>query len=90
MPETTTLTVRLSPETKAKLDRIAELTQRSKSFLAAKALDAYATRELEICEKIQEGIEDVKAGRVVPHEQVVEEMNALIDEAYARHSKKRA
>ncbi|WP_404405396.1 CopG family ribbon-helix-helix protein [Pelagibacterium halotolerans] len=86
MPETTTLTVRISPETKAKLDRIAELTQRSKSFLAAKALDAYATRELEICEKIQEGIEDVKAGRVVSHEDAMAELYAEIEKANKKAS----
>ncbi|AEQ50804.1 CopG family ribbon-helix-helix protein [Pelagibacterium halotolerans] len=49
----TTLTVRLPSETRAKLDRLADLTQRSKSFLAAKALDAYAERELEKFQKIE-------------------------------------
>lgn len=49
----TTLTVRLPNETRAKLDRLAEMTQRSKSFLAAKALDAYAKRELEKFERIE-------------------------------------
>lgn len=49
----TTLTVRLPSETRDKLDRLAEMTQRSKSFLAAKALDAYAERELEKFQKIE-------------------------------------
>jgi len=34
----TTMTIRLEPELKQRLDRLAEATQRSKSFLAAEAL----------------------------------------------------
>lgn len=84
----TTLTVRLAPETKAKLDRLAEITERSKSFLAAKALEEYADRELEICEGILEGIADAEAGRTTPHEQVMAEMQAIIDAAIAKQQKR--
>jgi RHH-type transcriptional regulator, rel operon repressor / antitoxin RelB len=34
----TTMTIRLEPELKERLDHLAEVTQRSKSFLAAEAL----------------------------------------------------
>jgi len=34
----TTMTIRLEPELKQRLDRLAKATQRSKSFLAAEAL----------------------------------------------------
>jgi RHH-type rel operon transcriptional repressor/antitoxin RelB len=34
----TTMTIRLEPELKQRLDRLAKVTQRSKSFLAAEAL----------------------------------------------------
>ena len=34
----TTMTIRLEPELKQRLDQLAEATQRSKSFLAAEAL----------------------------------------------------
>ncbi len=81
MAETTTITVRVPVETKEKLDRLAELTRRSRSFLAAEALEGYVRHELDIVEKILEGIEDVKAGRVVPHEQVVAEAHAILNEA---------
>lgn len=86
MPASTTLTVRLSPETKAKLDRLAELTQRSKSFLAAQALEAYATQELEICEAVLEGIEDAEAGNLVPHDEAMAEIYAAIDSASKKAS----
>jgi predicted transcriptional regulator len=37
----TTMTVRLEDEDKARLDNLAQATQRSKSFLAAEAIRAY-------------------------------------------------
>lgn len=41
MTESTVLTIRLDPEIKKSLDRIAETDQRSKSFIAAQAIAAY-------------------------------------------------
>jgi predicted transcriptional regulator len=66
MPASTTMTIRVSPEVKEKLDRIATSTRRSKSFLAGEAVAAYVDRELEIVEGIKRGLADAKAGRVVP------------------------
>ena len=38
MSQSTTMTIRLEPELKSRLDRLAAVTQRSKSFLAAEAV----------------------------------------------------
>jgi predicted transcriptional regulator len=81
MPSSTTMTIRLPPEIKEKLERIAADTRRSKSFLAGEAVAAYVDRELEIIEGIKRGLEDAAAGRVVPHAQAVAEMRAVIEEA---------
>lgn len=81
MAETTTITVRIPVETKKKLDRLAELTQRSRSYLAEEALDIYTRYELEIVEGIVKGLEDVEAGRVVPHEQAMAEIYEVIETA---------
>lgn len=85
---TTTLTVRLSAQTRAKLDRLADITERSKSFLVARMLDDHLDREIAICEGILEGMEDAKAGRTVPHEQAMAEMQAIIDAALANQQKR--
>ena len=85
---TTTISIRISSDLKDKLDRLAKGTQRSNSFLAARAIETYVDRELEIVEGILRGIEDVKAGRVVPHEQVMAELYAMIDEAKAMKAAK--
>lgn len=38
MPQSTTMTIRLEPELKSRLDKISAVTRRSKSFLAAEAV----------------------------------------------------
>ena len=81
MTASTTMTIRLSPETKTKLERIAADTRRSKSFLAAEAVSAYVERELEIIDGIKRGMADVAAGRVVPHEEVMAEARQIIADA---------
>lgn len=71
-----TMTIRVSAETKRKLERLAADTRRSKSFLAAEAVSAYVERELAIIEGVQRGLADVAAGRVVPHEDAMAELQA--------------
>lgn len=81
MTANTTMTIRVRPDVKEKLDRIASDTQRSKSFLAGEAVAAYVERELEIIDGIKRGMADVAAGRVVPHEQVMAEARQIIADA---------
>ena len=54
----TTMTIRLEPELKQRLDRLAEVTHRSKSFLAAEALREYVELNewqlLEITDAVKE------------------------------------
>lgn len=63
-----TVTVRLDSETKSRLEELAQHTRRTKSFLAGEAIADYVERELAIIAGIQRGLDDVKAGRTVPHE----------------------
>ncbi|MGV6872738.1 CopG family ribbon-helix-helix protein [Pseudochelatococcus sp. B33] len=81
MSASTTMTIRVRPDVKEKLDRIAADTRRSKSFLAGEALAAYVERELAIIEGIKRGLADAEAGRLVPHEQVMAEARQIIAEA---------
>lgn len=84
MASSTTMTIRVRPDVKEKLDRIAADTQRSKSFLAGEAVAAYVDRELEIIDGIKRGMADAAAGRVIPHEQAISEMRQVIEEAKRR------
>ena len=81
MAATETMTIRVSAETKRKLERIAAGTRRSKSFLAGEAVSAYVDRELQIIEGIKRGLVDVEAGRVVPHDEVMIDARRIIADA---------
>lgn len=74
-----TMTIRLDPQLKAKLGRLAEGTRRSRSFLAAEAVETYVDRELAIIEGIQRGVADVAAGRTVSHAEAMVSVQRAID-----------
>ena len=58
----TTMTIRLEDEVKIRLNRLAEATQRSKSFLAAEAIRAFVeNNEWQIAE-IQAALQESDAG----------------------------
>jgi predicted transcriptional regulator len=77
----TTMTIRVSADLKEKLDRLAADTRRSRSFLAAEAVSAYVARELAIVEGINQGLDDVRAGRTVSHETAMAELLSVVDVA---------
>lgn len=79
MPASTTMTIRISPDVKDKLGRLAQGTRRSRAFLVSEAVEAYVDRELEILDGIQRGLADVVAGRMVPHDEAMAELQAVID-----------
>jgi len=86
MGASTTITVRVTPDLKEKLGRLAESTRRTRSFLAAEAMEAYVNHELAIIEGIQRGLADMAAGRVIPHEEAMDRAEKVIAEARARKS----
>ena len=77
----TTMTIRVSADLKEKLDRLAADTRRSRSFLAAEAVSAYVARELAIVEGIKQGLEDVRHGRTVAHDEAMSELASIVDMA---------
>ena len=81
MPASATMTIRLSPEIKEKLGRLAHDTRRTKSYLAGEAVSAYVQRELDIIDGIQNGMADVRDGRVVSHDQAMAEIDAVLNAA---------
>ena len=90
MAETTTITVRVSAETKEKLDRIAAITRRSRSFLAAEAIGDYVAEELAIVEGIERGRAEIAAGKGIPHKEAMAQLRARVKKTAARAQKKSA
>lgn len=81
MNASTTMTIRVTPDLKEKLGRLALSTRRSRSYLAVEAVEAYVDRELQIIEGIQQGLLDMQAHRVTPHDDVMAEARQIIAEA---------
>lgn len=73
MAETVTLTVRLTRETKDRLDALALSARRSKAFLAGEAIDAYVAASARQVEAIGEAVAEADAGGVFfEHEDVMD------------------
>ena len=63
MANRATVTFHTTPEIKERLDRLASVTQRSKSFLTNEAVQQYLEAEEEFVSKTLQGIEDADASR---------------------------
>jgi len=67
----TTMTIRLEPEMKIRLDKLAEVTHRSKSFLASEAIHEYLKiHEWQLVE-IKKGIAEADEGQLIDHESIL-------------------
>ena len=70
MSSTTTVTVRIPTRLKNRLNKLADATARSRSWVAAHELELYVEEQEWQVAEIRKGIEDLNAGRVVSHEKV--------------------
>jgi predicted transcriptional regulator len=61
----------LTPELEQRLEQVAAQSGRTPEELAHEALDRFVTEQEEILAAIQEGDDDIAAGRVLDHEEVV-------------------
>ncbi len=62
MAETTTITVRLAGEVKDKLDKLARSTRRSRSFLAAEAIEDFVALNAWQVAEIEAAVAEADAG----------------------------
>ena len=64
------LSVRVNATVKKRLEALAKLSRRSKSFLAAEAIAAYVQAEEWQLGEVQQGLKELDAGQAVSHERV--------------------
>ncbi|MGO9171103.1 MAG: CopG family ribbon-helix-helix protein [Rhodomicrobium sp.] len=76
---TATLTIELKPEVGQKLSELSERTRQPAAALAAEAVASYVERESRILDAIARGLADMKAGRLVPHDEAMDELDAAIE-----------
>jgi RHH-type rel operon transcriptional repressor/antitoxin RelB len=63
--ESAVLTLRVDARTKARLEKLAEATRRSKSFLAAEAIERYLESEDWQIKEIRQAVKEADAGDFV-------------------------
>ena len=80
MPQTNTMTIRLPIESMDRLDILAKATERSRAYLAAKAIDQYLdTQEWQI-QAIKEAVEEADSSdaKFLEHDEVVKRMKKMV------------
>jgi predicted transcriptional regulator len=75
--ETRTLTAQVPVELAQEVDALSEQIERPKQWIIKRALVQYLAREADKRRLIQEGLDDVIAGRFVPMEQARAWANSL-------------
>jgi predicted transcriptional regulator len=63
--------LRLTPELEQRLAQLASQSRRTPEQVTEEALDLFLTEQEEILAAIKEGDDDIAAGRVLDHEEVV-------------------
>jgi RHH-type rel operon transcriptional repressor/antitoxin RelB len=67
---TTTLSVRLDSKVRKRLEALAKVSKRSRSFLAAEAISAYVEAEEWQLGEIRAGLQDLEENQTVGHDRV--------------------
>lgn len=70
MSQSTTMTIRLEPELKRRLDKLSAVTHRSKSFLAAEAVREFIEMNEWQIEEIRQAIKEADAGDFADDQEV--------------------
>jgi len=84
MSKTAVITARLDVETLALVDKIAKGQGRSRSWFAAQAIQRVAESEADFLAFVQEGIDAAERGDVIPHEEVMAELETMIEQHRTR------
>ena len=74
----TNTTVRLDEATRAKLDRIAKHEDRSRAWVISEAIRQYLAHQEWMLAQIEEGIAQADRGELIPHDEVMSELEAMI------------
>ncbi|MGO8954670.1 MAG: CopG family transcriptional regulator [Rhodomicrobium sp.] len=72
------LTIELDAEVRQKLARLSERTRQPAASLAAEAVACYVEHESRVLDGIASGLEDMKSGRLVSHDDAMDEVDAVI------------
>ena len=84
MSNSNVITARVDDDTLKLVDKVARARGRSRAWFAARAIEQVARSEAELLSFIQEGIDDIDAGRFVEHGEAMTQLDAMIARLEAR------
>ena len=68
------ITTRVTDDVLEMIDRLAASRERSRAWIVARLIEAAAKKQIEMDDFIQVGLDDLEAGRTIPHENLVEQL----------------
>ncbi len=68
--QSSVLTIRVSPETREQLEKLARATQRSKSYLAAEAIEKYLALEAWQVAEVEQALREADAGEFASEDEL--------------------
>lgn len=78
MTKSITISARVDADLDDQLERLAEATKRSKSWLVNEALRFYVANEQQFLTAVEEGKQALRDGKVVDHETVVAAFEQIV------------
>ena len=76
MSKSAVVTARVDEQLVDLLDKLAKAKKRSRSWIVADALQRQIKQDAEFLDFVQQGIDDLDAGRWITHEELVAEIKA--------------
>lgn len=68
------VTARVSDEVLAMIDRLATSRERSRAWIVSRLIEQAAKKQIEMDDFVQVGLDDLAAGRTIPHDELVKEI----------------
>lgn len=84
MADRATITIHTSPETREKLELLAQATRRSKSFLGNEAIEQYLAAELDFVSGVKEGLVQAEDGQGIGTADLKAGLHAAIEKVATR------
>lgn len=78
MAKSVTIAARIDADLDGQLERLAEATSRSKSWLVSEALRSYAANEQQFLAAVEEGKQALRGGQTVDHATVVAAFERIV------------
>jgi predicted transcriptional regulator len=75
MAETKLISVRVGKDVARRLNALAEATDRSKSYVAAQAIEEFLALHEWQAKAIRQGVADADKGRLAPHDEAVKRLS---------------